>query len=404
MNILFAHPYFPGQFDALARHLVRHTDHDLKALSSGIMDGRQSEAVDGIETLEFGREVVVDRPPDHVLNETESFIRNAASLALVAEDLKQSGWSPDVIYVHASWGVGAFLHEVFPKARFIKYCEWFYGKEGSDTDFFDTERSIGDKIVGELMNLPILAEFSRADRLISPTLWQRSQFPHLIQPSIDIVADGIDMELFKPDGNAIFTLADGRQLRKGDRVVTYVARGADPYRGFETFIKALSRLQASDPDVEALIAGDRTVYYGAGVGTEAHFHEVMQSARLDPARTHFVGRIAKERYIELLQVSSAHIYLTVPFVLSWSALQSMATGCLVIGSDTQPVREFISHGENGLLCGFDDEKRLAELMATALEDDFSALRQNARKTMAERWSLDLALKTHLAILEGFQAE
>ncbi len=402
MNILFAHQYFPGQFDRLARHLLSTGDHQVKAFSITSKDGRDSPSIDGVEIIPFGGEVVTDRPPDHVLNGTEDFIRHAASLALAAEKLKQGGWYPDLIHVHTGWGVGAFLQDVFPRARFIKYCEWFYQNQGSDAGFLDQDRPIEARIMTSLLNLPILAELGRADRMIAPTAWQRSQFPPWLQPCIDIVPDGIDMEAFAPDGAACFTLKDGPILRAGDRIVTYVARGADPYRGFSQFIAALEALQQRDPKVEALIAGDRKVYYGAGAGTESHFHDVMRTARLDPARTHFLGRIDTQAYIKLLQVSAVHVYLTVPFVLSWSMLEAMATGCLVIGSDTQPVTEFITDQHNGRLCNFFDSVRLAELIKQALDSRqaLSSLRAKARETIRQRWSLETAISRHMSVMQS----
>lgn len=405
MNILFAHQYFPGQFENIARHLAA-AGHDVKAFTSGIIDGRNSPAIEGIEMIGFGHEVVIDRPEDHVLNDTESFIRHAASLALAADTLKQSGWLPHVVYSHTGWGVGAFLQDVFPDARFIKYCEWFYNTKGGDTDFFEPDPSIETRIVSSLLNLPVLSEFARADRMISPTEWQKSRFPEPLRQHITVVPDGIDMAVFAPDKAARFELDGGRTFVPGDRVVTYVARGADPYRGFATFIAALAMLQQRDKTVHALIAGDRKVYYGAGAGTETYFNEVMAEARLDPVRTHFLGRIDKRHYVRLLQVSAVHIYLTVPFVLSWSALEAMAAACLLIASDTAPVTEFIEDGVNGLLCHYNDADHLAGLMERALDGgpDLDRMRRAARDRIAERWSHDFAINRHLALLDGLSAK
>lgn len=405
MNILFVHPLFPGQFGPLARHLASTSEHCVKALCTGAPDGRGDPVIDGLEMVIYGADVVPGRPRDDVLAGTDDFIRHAASLAIAAERLKASGFYPDVVYCHVSWGPGAFLHLVFPQARYIKYCEWFYNETGGDADFLPEHRELGDGISGALLNLPILSEMARADHLIAPTGWQKSQFPEPIRPAIEIIADGIDMDFFSPDAQAVFPLANGRILTSGDPVVTYVARGADPYRGFSTFMKALGELQSSNSEVIALIAGDRKVHYGAGAGTEAHFHEVMSRVRVDPLRTHFLGHVDLETYRRLLRVSTVHVYLTVPFVLSWSMLEAMATGCLVIGSSTPPVLEFLRDGENGLTCNFFDHARLAQLMQAALDNrqTMDGLRTRARATIDAHWSTRQAFARHKALLTGCKA-
>jgi glycosyltransferase involved in cell wall biosynthesis len=335
MRILLVHHYFPGQFQRIARHYLAG-GHDIVALYRGLADGRSMAPIDGIRMLQYGRQVRADRSPDHILHDTEEYIREAASVALEAEALKAERWEPDLVYSHTGWGTGAFLHDVFGAAKFVKYCEWFYNNTAESTEFLTGARDFGPRFATSLMNLPVLADLMRADLLIAPTEWQRAQFPGHIQPAIRIAPDGVDTDLFRPDPAATFTTAEGRTFRAGDRVVTYVARGADPFRGFKPFIEALGQLQAADPDVEAIVVGDRMVYYDAGAGTEAHYHAVMAEAKIDPARTHFTGPLPYEAYRRVLQVSAAHVYLTVPFVLSWSAFEALSTGCMLVGSDTAP--------------------------------------------------------------------
>jgi glycosyltransferase involved in cell wall biosynthesis len=183
--------------------------------------------------------------------------------------------------------------------------------------------------------------------------------------------------------------------------VTYVARGADPFRGFAQFVAALSILQARNPNIEAMIVGDQTVYYGPGGGGDQYFQKVMATAEIDPARTHFTGRLPYDDYRKVLQISAAHVYLTVPFVLSWSALEALATGCLFIGSDTAPVREFVTHGENGLLADFFDSEALASLIEEAVKGGqrFDRMRTMARQTIRDRWEAEDAIRQHESLVE-----
>lgn len=398
MKILFVHQYFPGQFARMARHYV-NAGHDVVALHRGVVDGRSSLPVDGVRLLEYGEEVIADRPEDHVLYETETFIREAASAGFQAVELKEAGWAPDLIYTHTGWGSGAYLQDVFPDAKFIKYCEWFHDNSDETIAFLREPPPFEQRFMKSLLNLPILADLARADLMISPTAWQRSQFPKALQPSIEVVPDGVDTDIFKPDPAAVFTTPEGRTFTRADRVVTYVARGADPFRGFKPFIEALGILQARDPEVEAVIVGDRTIYYASGAGSERHFDEVMAGANIDPARTHFTGTLPYDEYRKVLQISAAHVYLTVPFVLSWSALEALSTGCALVASDTSPVREFVTDEENGLLVDFFDASAIADTIARARAGgpEIEAMRKNGRRTVVKRWSAQIAVERHLSL-------
>lgn len=400
MQIVFVHQYFPGQFARLARHFVS-AGHEVVALYHGHADGRSSEPVEGVRTISYGD----DLPPsteDNGVSKTTQFLREAASAALRAQELRETGWRPDLIYSHTGWGGAAFLHDVFPTAKFVKYCEWYYNNRAGSTEFFHPGgRPLLQRLATSAMNLPILADLAQGHALVSPTEWQRSQFPRAVRDKITVIPDGIDLDLFTPTPDASFELPDGRRIGRSDRVVTYAARGADPFRGFAQFLEALARLQARDPNLEAVVLGDRKVYYGPGVGTEAYFDKVLANVRFDRARTHFLGKVPYETYLNLLQVSSAHVYLTAPFVLSWSCLEAMAAGCAVIGSDTAPVREFITHGENGLLANFFDPAEIAQQIEQALKGgpEIEQMREGARRTIEERWSADRALRQQVALAE-----
>lgn len=401
MRILFVHHYFPGQFSRIARDYVT-SGHDVVALHRGLKDGRSNPPVDGVRMIEYGQEVDVDRPESHPLFETEQYVRESASVVKRTMELRDSGWTPDVVYGHTGWGTGAFVQDVFPSAKYVKYCEWFYNNSAESTEFLDGDRGQPNRFFTSLLNMPILADLMRADLMMSPTEWQRSQFPPALRQAIRVLPDGVDTTLLKPDPEARFTTPQGRTFKSGDRVVTYVARGADPFRGFKPFIEALGRLQKEDGDVEAIVVGDRTVYYGSGHNTENHFQEVMGQADLDLARTHFVGALPYDSYRRVLQVSAAHIYLTVPFVLSWSALEALSTGCAFIGSDTAPVREFVTHGENGLLADFFDPAAIADATSRALAggEEIIRMRRKARETILSRWEAEQAIQMHRAAVDS----
>ena len=400
MRILFVHQYFPGQFSRIVKHYLQDGEHDIVAFHRGLNDGRSSQMIDGVRAFTYGGEIVSDRPSDHVLLGTDVFVREAASMAIQAQGLKDAGWVPDLIYSHTGWGTGAFLQDIFPSSRFIKYCEWFYNNTTDSTEFLESNRPFESRIMTSLLNIPVLADLARADLLISPTEWQRSQFPGHTRASIEVVPDGIDTDLFKPDSTVEINLANGKIVRAGDRIITYVARGADPFRGFEQFIAALEIVQEKDPLVEAIVVGDRNVYYGPGHGTDAHFRNVMAQSGVDLSRTHFTGALPYETYRKVLQVSAAHVYLTVPFVLSWSALEALSTGCGFVGSDTAPIREFVESGQNGLLANFFDPRAIADKIEIMLAGGpmIDGLKERARKTIVSRWSAESAIRKHMALV------
>lgn len=399
MRILFVHHYFPGQFQRIARRYVAD-GHEVTAFHRGLRDGRASDPVEGVRLITYGEEVRADRQEDDVLHDVDQYVREAASVGFRAVELKENGWTPDLVYDHSGWGTGAFLHDVFPDAKHIRYCEWFFNNSAESGEFLTGERPFEARFMDSLLNLPTLMDLARADLMIAPTEWQRRQFPDAIRRRIKIAPDGVDTDLFKPDGTASYTTPSGRTFSAGDRVVTYVARGADPFRGFQPFIEALGIAQRRDPDLHALILGDRKVYYGPGSGREDHFDMVMRHASVDPERTHFTGVIPYEQYRRVLQVSAAHVYLTAPFVLSWSALEALAVGCAFIGSDTAPVREFVRRDREGVLVGFDDSEAIAAAIArmTGGGPEIEAMRKAARRRVMRTWTVEAALRRHLDLV------
>jgi glycosyltransferase involved in cell wall biosynthesis len=207
----------------------------------------------------------------------------------------------------------------------------------------------------------------QCDAGVSPTHWQRSRYPQILQPKIVVQHEGIATANLAPDPDAVVTTPSGVTLKAGDPVVTYVARNLEPYRGFHIFMRALAKIQAQQPRCHALIVGGDDVSYGKRPRGAANWREKMLAeVKLDPARTHFLGRVPRAQYIKVLQVSAAHVYLTYPFVLSWSLLEAMACGAPIIASDTAPVREVIRDGVNGRLVGFFDSSGLAAAVGKLL--------------------------------------
>ena len=153
-------------------------------------------------------------------------------------------------------------------------------------------------------------------------------------------------------------------------------------------MRALEKLQQQHRGVHAVIVGGDDVSYGKRPKDAKNWREKMlREVKLDPTRTHFLGRLPRPQYIEVLQVSAAHVYLTYPFVLSWSLLEAMACGANIVASNTAPVREVIKHGENGLLGGFFETDQLVRSMGESLSSD---LAQAHRRILARQDATDFS--------------
>jgi glycosyltransferase involved in cell wall biosynthesis len=290
---------------------------------------------------------------------------------MAASALASSGFVPDVILAHCGWGETLPLRAAFPKARLVVYCEFFYRGEGQDVHFDPEGPKLGVDGLAALQckNASSLLALIDSDAGISPTRWQRSTFPREFHDKIQVVHEGVDLQRFQPDKTARLSLPGGKVLTKSDEVVTFASRNLEPVRGYHAFMRALPEILRVRPEAQIVIAGGDGNSYShappAGRNWKTHYLDAVVS-KLDLSRIHFVGRLAPDAYLSLLQVSSAHVYLTYPFVLSWSLLEAMATECEIVASDTAPVREVIEDRRNGVLVPFSDSSALAGAVALAL--------------------------------------
>lgn len=381
MNILFIHQNFPGQFKFLAPALAAR-GHRVVAMT---MQKIEQQNWHGVTLVPYtaSRGSTPNIHPWVGDFETKTIRGEACFRA--ALKLKQQGFNPDVIVAHHGWGESLFLKEIWPTAKLGVYCEFFYHANGTDVGF-DPEFPVTD--VAEpcrmrLKNLNNLLHFDIADAGLSPTHWQASTFPLPFRDRITVVHDGIDTEAVQPDPNVTITLGNGLALSRKDEVVTFVNRNLEPYRGYHTFMRALPSLLRQRPSAQILIVGGDSVSYGAkpaGDGTwkTIFANEVRpQMSDADWARVHFLGNLPYQQFIPLLQLSTVHVYLTYPFVLSWSLLEAMSAGCAIVASDTAPLREAIQHQDTGMLVDFFDASALAEQVGALLAD------VQMRKTLGE---------------------
>jgi glycosyltransferase involved in cell wall biosynthesis len=400
MNILFVHNNFPAQFKGLAEKLAMIPGHRVVAI--------------GTETAQRlpGVDLRVYRMPPCDVTKTHPFARRfdlecrrATQVLYVATELLAGGFEPDLIIGHCGWGETLPMRSVFPKARIVIYCEYYYRPEGQDVHFDPEGPQFGvDGLAGlHCKNATTLLSLADADLGLSPTQWQKNTYPAEYHPKIHVVHEGVDGARLAPDAGARFVLPGGRVLHRGDEVVTFVARNLEPMRGYHVFMRALPDILAARPNAQAVVVGGDETSYGAppenGKSWKSiHLDEIAD--RVDLSHVHVLPRLPYDRYVQLLQTSTAHVYLTAPFVLSWSMIEAMAIGCVIVGSDTAPVREALTHGVNGLLTPFHDQKALAGHVCRVLADRaaYAELGAAARETALRRYAQSDRLREVFSLL------
>jgi glycosyltransferase involved in cell wall biosynthesis len=406
MNILFVHNNLPAQFRNVIRALAGRGDVRMAAIGSP-----SSRAMRGVQLHKYqldGADVSATHP---FARRFDLECRRAEQVLYCLSSLAAADFVPDVIVAHPGWGETLPLRTFFPRARIAVYCEFFYGVAGRDVGFDPEfpEAGLDGHVSLHLKNATTLLALSDGDVGVSPTLWQRSTFPRQFHDKIEVVHEGVDVDIAAPDEAASLRLPNGRLVTRKDQVVTFVARNLEPLRGYHIFMRALPRVLKALPEAEVVVIGGDSTSYGMkppnGKSWKQMFLDEVAGG-IDPKRLHFMGNLPYRRYLSALQVSSAHVYLTYPFVLSWSLLEAMSAGCVVIGSDTAPLHDVID-GKNGMLVPFFDTDALADRVVEAVSKPrrFTAMRARARDFVRQKYDAErICVPTMLKLIGGLSPE
>lgn len=397
MKILFIHQNCPGQYKNLSPVLAADPNNVVLFITKP-----NKPTPPGVRKIEY----VPKRAPSSNIHpyavRLEDGILHGQEVARVAMELKSQGFTPDIVCAHMGWGEALYIKDIWPKTPLLGYFEFYYHAFGADVHFdpqetpqIDTVCRIRTRNALQLLNL------EAADWGVSPMHWQAGLFPGPFRNKISVIHDGIDTNKVAPNPAAAVSLSAGVTLKAGDEVVTYVARNLEPYRGFPSFMRAAELILKRRPRCHIIVVGGDQVSYGSPPPNGGTYREqLLQEVNLDQTRIHFLGRVPYDRFLRILQISAAHIYLTVPFVLSWSMLEAMAAGCLVVGSNTSPVSEVIQNGWNGLLADFFSPCSIADKVDEALDqpNKMQTIRRRARRTVTERYALERCLPRHLQLI------
>lgn len=394
MKILFLHRNFPGQFKYLAMELAQDVNNEVCFITNNNTTGTTAR----IRKIVYKLKRKVPKDCHRYLRFYEDAIIHGQAVAEVLIQMKTQGYKPDIIYGH-TWGCTLFVKDIFPDVPLVCYFEWFYNPEGADVGFNGEYVGVDTRAKLQCKNSHLLLDLLNCDFGISPTEWQKSQFPKEFQNKIKVLHEGIDTNICCTKDNAIFEF-NGKRFTKEDEILTYATRGMEEYRGFPEFMKTVEQLQKIRPNMQVIIGGEDRVCYGCHLKNDTFKQKMLRELDLDLSRIHFVGNLPYAEYIKLLQVSRCHVYLTYPFVLSWSLLEAMATGCCIVASDTAPVKEVIQNNFNGILVDFYDIDLLVKNVNLILNnpENYSNIRTSARKTINEKFELKNLLNKQIEFL------
>jgi len=392
----------PGQYKHLCREYAKNPDNTVVFLTKP----KKDVDVPGVHKVEFQ----LPREPNvhghRYLIPFERQVIEGQEIWRMCKKLRdEEGFTPDVIVCHPGWGDGLFLKDVYPGVPCFFYFEFFYHSHGADVNFdrVDDTKPDDDARI-RIKNATNLFSLEIADWGISPTRWQYSQNPIEFRSKISVLHDGVDTDKILPVEQYSLTLPNGNTVTRADEVITYVSRNFEPYRGFPTVVRAAKEILARRPKAQIIMVGGDGVSYGKKPSGSKTWRQVLleevQFTKSEAERIHWFGWQQYDDFLKILKISQAHLYLTYPFVLSWSMIEAMSAGCLVVGSRTAPVEEAIKHGHNGLLFDFFDHKELADRIDEIFNSPnrLNELRLNARKTAVDRYSITKLLPMHIELI------
>lgn len=391
MRLLFIHQNFPGQFLHLANYYSTKSGFE----SVGLKQGGEPQTIGALRVLPWTPAFSSTKNLHSAVSDYEAKVSRGIGVAEKCRELRAEGFVPDKIIAHSGWGEVLFIREIYPDAELIIYNEFYYQTHGTDFNF-DPEFQVEPReAYHTLAKNPALSRgLIDADVVVTPTPFQASRIPQDFQHKVRLIHEGVDTKTIGPDPDV--TIDSGRvsrPLTRKDKIITFVNRNFEPTRGYHSFMRALPKIMREDEDVRIFMPGEDGTSYGAkpkdGISYKQRFLDEVKD-QIDMERIHFVGKLEREVFTNILQISTVHVYLTAPFVLSWSLLEAMACGACVVGSDTPPVRDAIVDGDTGFLVDFFDYEAIADRVLDCLNapEERGRVGENARSFVVSNYDRD----------------
>jgi glycosyltransferase involved in cell wall biosynthesis len=401
MNILFVHQNMPGQYRELVQWLAATGQHRIYFLTQR----KNAPDLPGVETRKYQTHRTPAKDAYGLSRVWEEATGAGFGAAVAARRIElQEGFRPDIVVGHVGWGELTFFKQIWADVPIIGFFEYYYNLTGGSVGF-DPDEPISDHapFMMHARNAVPLANIETVDLGHCPTYWQRDRFPRSFHDRMYVCHDGIRTDKLRPDPDVSLGLGRlSRELTRKDEVVTYVSRNLERTRGFHIFMRSLPRILRERPEARILIVGGNDVSYGGKSQHPGGLRAEMEAEvgkNLDWDRVHFLGNIPYPLYQKMIQLSRCHIYLTMPFVLSWSLLESMSMGATIVASDVAPVREAITHNETGLLVDFFDPDAVAAQVVKVLANpqDYAHIGKAARDHVVKEYDfLTKCLPEHIA--------
>jgi glycosyltransferase involved in cell wall biosynthesis len=396
MHVLFIHDAFPAQFGRLGLELVERYGWRCSYLVRNFTRCPEPTP-EMLAKLEIRRYTLPPGPDaDDAPPWPRIFGRYVDQCRAIREALRS--WPegrPDLVVANGGRGAPTLFVPEAIDAPIVTYCEYYFARSHRDLTYrLDLPPAEPAPFFPRVINAPTLVSLASAKAGYSATRWQRDSFPERFRPKIEVHFDGIDERLYAP-GPRPASIA-GRSVPDGVKVITYVARGLESVRGFDLFLAVAERIARERSDVLFVIAGDERAYYGWDsfhAGGQTFKDWSLTQSKIDPSRLVFLGHVPAETLAETLRRSDLHLYLTVPFVVSWSLFNALASGVVVLGADVGPVVEVIEPGVSGLVAPLFDVDAMAETALRVLDDPagFAPLGRAGRRLIEERYGLDAAI-------------
>ena len=387
MHVMFIHPNFPAQFGHIAQHLKLQKKWDATFVTS--IDTRHLNLP--FNHINYRLKDNEEQPKVfYNPNSLQELMEHLFAIYRGLRGVKQI--QPNLVVGHMSYGTMLYLRNLY-SCPFVGYFELLPPPFWGDGLILRKEYPPPEAI--RLFNATYHAltylHLHAVDAAYTPTNFQKSTAPKELQDKIKVIFDGVDTEAFQPRETERPVEFRGITIPKDTRVLTYVSRGLESARGFDIFMKVAKRVCDQMDNVIVLIAGQERTFYGHElhhIGKDKSFKQyVLENDSYDLSRIHFLGLIPIQDLIKLYNISDLHMYLTVPYVLSWSMIQAMSSGCTIVGSATPPVQEAIDDGVHGLLADFYDVDALTEkaLQVLRAPEEHKHLGQAARERVMERY-------------------
>jgi len=395
------HYSFPGQFRHIAKRLAQDPENEVVFICYDPTPSRQIEGV---------RKVSYDIPSEDEHAPRNNYVDNLAQASAHGKavyqlclQLKEQGFTPDIVCAHSAWGQPLFVKDAFPNVPYIAYMEFYFHAYGGDIHFYPDEPTSIDRVLqARARNANHLLNLEACDWAITPTEWQKHLMPRDFDHKISVIHEGVKLHKVKPFPIAKPYTVKGKTLPKDAEIMTYISRNFEPYRGFYKVMQAVQILLKQRPNLQVImVGGDKVSYSTALPDGMTYREEVLKQLNIDESRIHWMGQLSYKAYLSVLDISDVHFYMTVPYVASWSLVEAMAMTCPIVASDTGPVKEFITDDQQGKRVDFFDTQQQVEAITWMLDHPEKAkkLGEQARKKVEEEYDLNKILPIYMDLIE-----